>query len=106
MMSRNKKGMSEMWWIVATAVIVVLVIIFLMIWFQSSGTKAQDTVQNQISGLGDCDCDKVADTFDDCPCDVGDPEAALDGCPANFKKGNEPDLTKKRPGKEGCTCTC
>jgi hypothetical protein len=64
-----KKGMSQMWWIIATAVLVILVVVLLTIWFKGSGESGFDAIDNQIKGFGDSDGDKVADFNDDCPCD-------------------------------------
>jgi len=96
----NKKGMQEMWWIIGAAIIVVLIVILVLMWFTGSGGKAFNTVGGQISGLSDCDGDKVVDSFDKCPCDYGDTNAELEGCKSGVKKG-DPD-TQKKTGTTGC----
>jgi len=94
MIFHNKKGMQEMWWIIGAAVIVVLIVILVLMWFSGSGGKAFGTVGTQISGLSDCDSDKVIDSFDKCPCDYGDTNAELEGCKIGTKKGEGDNLKK------------
>jgi len=99
----NKKGMQEMWWIIGAAIIVVLIVILVLMWFTGSGGKAFGTVGNQISGLSDCDGDKVVDSFDKCPCDYGDTNSEFQGCSSTTTK--EDLKTIKKVGDAGCTCT-
>jgi len=84
----NKKGMAQMWWIITGAVLAILVVIFILVWFKSSGGKAFDAVDITIGGLGDCDKDNVADTFDKCPCIPGEGDAEYTGCKADVTKDN------------------
>ena len=93
---RNKKGMSQMWWIIGSAILVLVMVLLILLWFRSSGGSAFDTIDTQIGGLGDCDGDKVADSFDKCVCDSGDD----DGCP----KGASDTLKKK--SRKDCEATC
>ncbi len=67
--NRAPRGMSEMWWLIATAVVALLVVILILFWFRGSGGTAFEVINKNIGGLGDKDGDKVADTFDKCPCD-------------------------------------
>jgi hypothetical protein len=69
MLNKPKKGMAQMWWIIATAIIAILVVVFILIWFKGSGGAANDVVKNQISSFSDCDDDGTADFLDDCKCD-------------------------------------
>ncbi|PIN76703.1 hypothetical protein COV17_01415 [Candidatus Woesearchaeota archaeon CG10_big_fil_rev_8_21_14_0_10_36_11] len=64
----KKNAMSQMWWIIGTAFLVLVVVLLILLFFRSGSTKAFDTIDNQIGGLGDCDGDKAADAFDDCKC--------------------------------------
>ena len=85
-MTRKKKnkGMSDMWWLIATALIVIVVLILMILWFRGSGTRAFDTINDRIGGLGDCDKDNVGDLFDKCPTLVGDSQNEKNpGCPNN-----------------------
>ena len=65
----TKKGMSQMWWIIATAIIAILAVIFIIIWFKGSGDKLFGGIDDTIGGLSDKDGDGVTDLFDKCPCD-------------------------------------
>jgi len=62
----NKKGSSEIWWIIAAAVIAFLVVIFVLIWFKGSGEKIFGNVNTKIGEL-----DKPLDlpAFGACSCD-------------------------------------
>ena len=58
-----------MWWVIGGAILVIVMVIFILIWFQSGGTKVFGSIDEQLGGLEDCDGDNAADRFDDCPCD-------------------------------------
>jgi len=47
----NKKGSSEIWWIIAAAVIAFLVVIFVLMWFKGSGEKIFGGVNTKIGEL-------------------------------------------------------
>ena len=80
---KSKKGMSQTWWIISTAVIALILVVLIISWFQGSGGKAFGNVGTQIDNLGDCDNDGVANMFDKCPClSFGNEEnSEADGCP-------------------------
>lgn len=71
MMFNNKKGMEQIWWIIAVALIAIVVVMIVLLWFNKSGGRAFDQVDDKIGALGDCDGDNVADMFDKCPCKPG-----------------------------------
>jgi len=105
--STKKKGTSQIWWIIASAIIAVLVVIFIIIWFKGSGEKAFDTVGDKIGGLKDCDCDNVADMFDKCACTEGQSGATYDGCPKSVDTAAaltqiNKDCTSEFKCKEDC----
>lgn len=87
----SKKGMSQMWWIIGSAILVLVMVLLILLWFRGSGGSAFDTINDKIGGLGDCDGDKVADTFDKCVCDDG-PES---GCPKGASQDMK-DMTRKK----------
>jgi uncharacterized protein (UPF0333 family) len=74
----EKKGQSQMFWILMVAVIAIIVGVFIILWFKGSGSKAFGSIDDTIDTFGDCDKDDVANYFDDCPCDAGITE--FDGC--------------------------
>jgi len=98
---KDKKGMSQTWWILGTALVTFIIVIIVILFFRQSGTKAFDEVDNKLDSFGDCDDDKVADLFDKCPCNEGD--AQNDGCP-DGETGDSLKAMKKsvsQCGKDG-----
>ncbi|PIZ51466.1 hypothetical protein COY27_03685 [Candidatus Woesearchaeota archaeon CG_4_10_14_0_2_um_filter_33_13] len=75
---KSKKGATQIWWIIVTALIAILIMVFIIVWFKGSGEKAYTSVDDKIGELGDCDKDNVAGLFDKCPCEAGD--VKYDGC--------------------------
>ncbi len=71
---KTKKGITEMWMIIMSAILAILIVILIIIWFKGSGEKGFGDVNKKIGGLSDCDGDHVADLFDKCKCDasIGD----------------------------------
>ena len=65
----SKKGMSELWWIIATAIVALLAVILILVFFKGSSERVFSEVGERIEGLQDRDKDNVADLFDKCPCD-------------------------------------
>jgi H+/Cl- antiporter ClcA len=43
-----KKGDSNMWWILVSAIIAILIIIFVIMWFQSTGGKGISEIDSII----------------------------------------------------------
>ena len=89
----HKKATSEMWWILATAFIVLVVVVIILVFFKGGAEKLFGGIGTQISGLEDCDGDKVADFADKCLCVQGE----VNGCP---KTVNEND--KRGVGDRSC----
>ncbi|MBI2666424.1 hypothetical protein HYX13_02315 [Candidatus Woesearchaeota archaeon] len=81
----SKKAMSEMWWILATAMIVLVVVAIILVFFKGGADKLFGGLGGQISGLDDCDGDKTTNSFDVCPCVKG----TLDGCPTTKPSDEE-----------------
>ena len=92
--SIQKKGTSELWWILATAIIVLVVIVIILVFFKGGAEKLFDGIGGQISGLDDCDGDKIADSFDACPCVRG----LENGCPTDKPSDEE----KREIGDKSC----
>lgn len=91
-----KKGMSEIWWVLATAVIVLVVVILVLVFFKTGSGKLFGGIEEQISWLEDCDKDNVADFYDKCPCNP----AIQDVFPAGITEcGTGIQCGKKCPGK-------
>ena len=67
-----------MWWVIGGAILVIVMVIFILIWFQGGGTKAFNSISEQLGGLEDCDGDTAADRFDDCPCNRAIQELTAD----------------------------
>ncbi|MDP3640013.1 MAG: hypothetical protein Q8R53_02300 [Nanoarchaeota archaeon] len=59
----TKKGMSELWWILATAAVVMVVVIIVLLWFKGGGEKGVGVITSQ---LDDDDSDGVKNAFDRC----------------------------------------
>ncbi len=70
--------MSQMWWIIGTALLVLVVVLLILVYFRGGSSKAFDTIDTRIAGLADCDKDNAADAFDDCPCDPEKQELGKD----------------------------
>jgi len=79
----NKKGASEMWWIIMTAILVIVVLILILIWFKGGAGTLFGGLGEKTEGLADHDKDNVADLFDKCPCTMGEEGSKYDGCPAS-----------------------
>ncbi len=80
---QNKKGMSELWWILATAAVVMVVVIVVLLWFKGGGEKGVGVITSQ---LDDDDNDGVKNAFDRCPTVIGTEED--EGCPAEQTAGS------------------
>lgn len=79
----DKKGSSEMWWIIMTAILVIVVLILILIWFKGGAGTLFGGLGEKTKGLADHDKDNTADLFDKCPCTAGEDGAKYDGCPAS-----------------------
>ena len=82
----NKKAIE-----LATNTIVILalllIVLITMIWvFQTYLKKETSIIGEQIDSLGDCDCDKVRNFLDKCPCEPAEEGAELAGCPVAAKQ--------------------
>jgi hypothetical protein len=66
---KNKKGVSQIWWVLSSAIIAMLAVIFIIVWFTSSGGKLQEGFEDTIGDLDDKDKDGITDLLDKCPCD-------------------------------------
>lgn len=66
---KTKKGVTQIWWIIITAVIAFVVVFLVLFWFQGSGGRLFAGIEEQIGGLKDQDKDGATDLFDQCPCD-------------------------------------
>lgn len=83
----NKKSITAMQVVIAAIILVVVAVVIIFI-FRTYISKEASIVGEQISSLGDCDCDDVRNFMDKCPCiPAGDnPSEEHDGCP----KGTNP----------------
>ena len=72
--------MAQMWWVIGGALLVIIIVILILVWFRGGGTKAFDTIDDQLGGLQDCDGDNAADRFDECPCDPSKTEKGEGTC--------------------------
>ena len=87
----SKKGDWDGIGKIITFLIGIIVMIFCINYFMDSGGKANEVVSNQISNLGNCDGDDVANTWDKCPCiKIGNEENPdLKGCPKSVTNATE-----------------
>ena len=74
---RGKKGVSEMWWILATAFIVIVVVILVLLWFKGGSEKGIGVITSQ---LDDDDGDGVKNVFDHCPDTSAEVPVDVVGC--------------------------
>jgi len=73
----SKKGMSQMWWIIAVAILTLVIVILILLFFRNSSGRLFGGIDERIDSLGDCDNDGFANFNDQCVCDFGD----NGGCP-------------------------
>jgi prepilin-type N-terminal cleavage/methylation domain-containing protein len=79
-----KKGFSALEIVVAIIILLVVAVVLLFV-FRNYFGKETEVIGEQISSLGDCDCDGVRNFLDKCPCiavTAGNENPKLDGCPA------------------------
>lgn len=88
----SKKAASELWMVLATAIIIILIVIIIVFWFNKSGGKVFETVDENILDLKDCDKDGVLGSSDKCPC-------------TNFGKSENSEAKGCPKGKEATECT-
>jgi H+/Cl- antiporter ClcA len=62
-----KKGDSNMWWILVTAIMAIVMIIIIIMWFQSTGGKGLNEIDEKLELTKDSDKDGVPDIYDACP---------------------------------------
>ncbi|MBW3014936.1 hypothetical protein KY330_00780 [Candidatus Woesearchaeota archaeon] len=104
-----KKGQGFTWETLITATIVILVGVIVIFIFRSYINKQTGAIDTQLASLGDCDCDGIANMFDECKCEKGSAEfkgctkdpsqmkddekkcklTSLDQCPENKFPGNK-----------------
>ncbi len=97
--SRNKKGLEQMWWLIMVAAVGLIVVILVLLWFRGAGGKGFDFLGGKIGEFDDCDKDKVSDFFDKCLCDPGE----KDGCP-DLTEGELKPLQNKKKSDNDCNC--
>lgn len=87
-MKLNKKGMTQMWWILGTAVLVAIVVVLGIIFVKGGFDKGGGFYDEQLNALKDYDYDFIMNRQDKCPCTpAGEVEATdLKGCPKGITK--------------------
>jgi len=88
-MINKKKAMSQVWWVLITALLTFLIFILISIFGSTALGKQFKGIGGQIDSLSDSDRDKVANFLDNCPCTAVliAEEPNLKGCP----KGTKPE---------------
>ena len=84
-----KKGDSQLWWILGTALIVIVVVVIILLYFKESGGAGYDDIKGRIGGLNDTDGDLVSDVFDKCPNDAKGVTVESNGCTAEYNEAQK-----------------
>ena len=84
-----KKGDSQLWWILGTALIVIVVVVIILLYFKESGGAGYDDLKGRITDLKDTDGDLTSDIFDDCDASPKGAEVDSGGCTAEERKALE-----------------
>jgi hypothetical protein len=99
----NRKGMSQMWWLLAMGALAILVLVLLVMFFRDTGERGFDSINDKIGGLSDSDKDLIPDLQDQCPCDYGTKDNDnFKGCPSSVTtSAQKNDLNAKSKDTEG-----
>jgi hypothetical protein len=98
----NRKGMSQMWWLLAMGALAILVLVLLVMFFRDTGERGFDSINDKIGGLSDGDKDLIPDLQDQCPCDYGTKEN--NGCPEGIDTSAEKNKLNTNSKSSDGTC--